>query len=719
MLQSIEMQSLLVKVPKDNEYAIEQTYTFLSNLVEERSFSLFASGKLPIYSLEIFCFDQKINFLVGVPEEKAEFFKAQLLAQFREAAIEEIDFPRLLQEISLDQGWHYCQLSLGKAGYLPLKTADQFKETDPLSSILATMAKSLDEKQFYLYQVILAPAHRGWQGRSLKHAQTGGGKNEQGDFLPHPQKSQIEIKAKDPGFNVFIRLLTNTPKTLESLAGSFGVFTNPSGNSLIAKKPGFLEKKKLLTSIWQRQAKGNGQLLNISEIASLWHLPSKQVNLPNIAWGRQIRSEPPENLPVATGLTDEEKQKITFLGKTEFKNQLTTFGIKRKERARHIYVIGKTGTGKSTLIANMAIEDIRKGEGVAVVDPHGDLIQILLNYIPSSRINDVCLFNPADSEYAYPLNPLEINNPSQRELVASGILAIFNKLYGHSWGPRLEHILRNVLLTLTSIPESTLIDIIRVLTEKNFRQKIVRQLADPVLIRFWEKEFEAWGPRQQAEWTESILNKVGQFVASPLIRRNINSPKSKIKIEEIMNQGKILLCDLSQGKIGEDNSALLGAMVITQIQIAAMNRSYLPESQRKPFYLFVDEFQNFATTSFIKILSEARKYALNLTVANQYTAQIDKQVQDAILGNVGTLISFTVGAQDAYVLEKEMGKQFVADDLVSLKRFQILAKLSVDWETSDPFYAITLPLPECANQNKEKIVSSSRQRFGKKIARAD
>ncbi len=709
------MQFLLIKVPKGNEYTIEQTYALLSNLVEAKKFSLFSRKKTIIYSLEIICLEQKIYFVVGVPETKVEFFKAQLLAQFKEAMIEKFDSLPVLRTSATPGVANFTQLILARPDYLALKTTEEFKETDPLSSVLATMAKAADPKQFFLYQVLLTPAPKGWQDNYLKLAQIGGGKDQNDNPLSHPQKTEIEAKAKHPGFKTYIRLLTNQPETLEALTGSFGVFTDPKGNSLTKKATGIFGKNKLLKAIWQRQPKGTGQILNLAEIASLWHIPSQQINLPNIAWGREARSEPPENLPVATNLTKEEKQQITFIGKTEFKNQLATFGVKRSDRARHIYIIGKTGTGKSWLLANMIIEDIRKGEGVAIVDPHGDLVQILLNYIPKHRINDVCYFNPSDPEYGYPLNPLEVTNPSRGELVASGIVSIFFKLYGHSWGPRMEHILRNALLTLTSVPETTLADVIHILTEKRFREKILNQLTDKALIRFWQREFEPMGDRFKAEAVSPILNKVGQFVSSPLMRRVLAKPKSKVRIEEIMNQGKILLCDLSSGKIGEDNSALLGAMVVTQIQQAAMNRVFIPESERKPFYLFVDEFQNFATKSFIKILSEARKYKLNLTVANQYMSQLDREIQDAILGNVGTLITFIVGAQDAYILDKEFGKDFTQDDLVALGRYQILIKLGVDNETSTPFYATTFPLPACVNKNKEKIIKNSRERFGKKI----
>jgi len=704
---------LEIRLPKGNEYTTEQTETLLSNLsFWEKKFFLFQKP-LPVV-LEIACWEQKIHFIAAVPESQLSFFQSQLLAQYKEAVVNPMaDYLSAFAP----QKFSALQLVLARPWYLPLKTADQFQNVDPLSSVLATMAKNARPEDVLVYQLILLPAKRKWQKSLRILAESGGGEDTAGQKKPHSQKEQLLLKASREGFRTYLRLGANNTEALQALAGSFGSFANSQGNYLAAVKPKIWRQRQLVAHVFDRCPRGKSQLLNTLEIASLWHLPTGLITLPNIAWGRGRVSEAPENLPVPDNLTEEEKKQITFIGKTEFKNKLTTFGIKRVDRARHVYVIGKTGTGKSTLIANMAIEDIRKGEGVAVVDPHGDLIQILLQYIPRWRINDVCYFNPADPEYTYPLNPLEVNNPAQRELVASGIVSIFYKLYAHSWGPRLEHILRNTLLTLTALPNTTLVDVIRILTEKKFRQRALSRLAElgeRNLLSFWKKEFAPMGERLRQEAISPILNKVGQFVSSPLIREIIAYPKSKVRIEEIMNKGKILLVDLSAGKIGEDNSALLGAMVITQIQLAAMNRVFQPEAERKPFYLFVDEFQNFATRSFIRILSEARKYKLSLVVANQYMAQLDQEIQDAILGNAGSLISFLVGAQDAEILAREFGKEFTADDLVSLGRFQVLLKLSIDWETSSPFYATTLPLPQCVNQNRPKIIRMSRLQFGKR-----
>ena len=699
-----------IKIPRDNEYTIEQAQTLLSNLDLWQKKSIF-SKKPVAFVLEIACIEQKIRFIVAFPQSQAGFFQSQLLAQYKDALITQID--DYLSDLDTSQ-FFVGQFGLARPWYLPIKTADQFQEVDPLSSVLATMSKNARPEDIITCQYILIPAGKKWQTGLANLASSGGPKDSNGVATAHPQRDRIELKASQSGFMTFLRVVTNNDEALKALLGSFGSFSSPNGNYFVSKSPGLFKKEKLKQSVFAREPFGKGQILNSLEISSVWHLPTQLITLPNIAWGREMVSEAPDDLPIAEGLNDEEKKKITFLAKTEFKNKLTTFGIRRKDRERHVYAIGKTGTGKTTLLCNMAIEDIRKGEGVAVVDPHGDLIQTLLTYIPKNRINDVCYFNPSDPEFDYPLNILDVSNAAQKELVASGIVSIFYKLYSHSWGPRMEHILRNTLLTLTAREDSTLSDVIRILTDKKFRRDVVDNLNDKNLTNFWNREYETMSANMQQEAISPILNKVGQFVSSPLIRRVIGYRWSKVKIEEIMNTGKILLVDLSSGKIGEDNSALLGAMIITQIQLAAMNRAFIPEEDRKPFYLYVDEFQNFATQSFIRILSEARKFKLNLTVANQYMAQLDEEVQDAILGNVGTLMTFIVGSQDAQVLDKEFGKDFDVDDLVSLGKFQILMKMSINARTSNPFYANTLPLPSCFNKNYDKIVKMSRSQFGRK-----
>src|ERR1700690_3605091 len=375
------------------------------------------------------------------------------------------------------------------------------------------------------------------------------------------------------------------------------------------------------------------------------------------------------------------ENQITVFAKTNFRSKEVPFGIKTDDRRRHMYLIGKTGMGKTTLMENMVIQDIRNGHGVAFLDPHGDSIQRILNSIPNSRVNDVIYFNPADLDYPVAFNILESVDPKYKHLVASGLMGIFTKIWANAWSARMEYILNNCILALLDTPGTTLLGIPRMLVDKDYRQKIISNLKDPVIKAFWVHEYEAWQDKFRNEAIAPIQNKVGQFLSTSIIRNVVGQSKSTINIFDIMNDGKIFLVNVSKGRIGEDNSGLLGGMIITKIQLAAMERVRIPEEHRKDFYLYVDEFQNFVTDAFAGILSEARKYRLNLTVAHQYTAQlvVDKSsaVRDAVFGNVGTMIIFRVGADDADFLEKEFDPEFTPGDLVNLPNYKIYLKLMI------------------------------------------
>lgn len=408
---------------------------------------------------------------------------------------------------------------------------------------------------------------------------------------------------------------------------------------------------------------------------------------------------------------------IAYFAKTNFRNANNIFGIKRKDRRQHTYVLGKSGTGKSVLLSNLIIQDIRNGEGVCVVDPHGELVEDLLHLIPEERAKDVIYFNPADVDYHIGFNVIQLDDPKYKHLVASGLMGIFTKIWANAWSARMEYILNNAILALLDTPNTTMLGIPRMLVDKDYRQMIINNLKDPVVKAFWVHEYEAWQERFRNEAIAPIQNKVGQFLSTSIIRNVVGQPKSTIDIFKIMNEGKIFLVNVSKGRIGEDNSALLGGMIITKIQLATMERVRIPENERRDFYLYVDEFQNFATDSFANILSEARKYRLNLTIAHQYTAQLENkdgsQVRDAVFGNVGTMIVFRVGADDADFLEKEFEPEFTAQDLVNLPNYNIYLKLMIDGVTSRPFSATTLP-PSRGDLSlgvKDKIIESSRKLY--------
>ncbi|NTW14961.1 MAG: type IV secretion system DNA-binding domain-containing protein [Candidatus Moranbacteria bacterium] len=408
-----------------------------------------------------------------------------------------------------------------------------------------------------------------------------------------------------------------------------------------------------------------------------------------------------------------QQNEISFFAKTNFRNQERIFGIKTDDRRRHMYVIGKTGMGKTNLLENLAIQDIKHGKGVAFIDPHGDTAEKLIKAIPAERINDVIYFNPADQEYPIAFNVMEKVDPEYQHLVASGLVGVFKKLWADSWGPRLEYILRNAILALLEYPGSTLLGVTRILVDKDYRERVVAKVSDPVVRAFWVDEFSKWNDRVLQEVISPIQNKVGQFLSTSLIRNIVGQTVSSFDVREVMDNRKILIMNLSKGRIGEDASALIGAMMITKIQLAAMERVDMPEDDRNDFYLYVDEFQNFATESFANILSEARKYHLNLILANQYIAQLDEKVSDAIFGNAGTIISFRVGAADAEVLEKEFEPVFMMNDIVNLPKYNIYLKLMIDGIAGDAFSATVLPpiSLEETRENEEKVVRISRERY--------
>lgn len=704
-----------VKTPRTGEETPESMAQFLAsftNLLTSRFF-IFKKG-IP-FSFEIVVEKQIVRFFLIVPETYAPFAVSQLTSQYPKASVikQKDMLPEIVEDVKQSQ---IGQLGLRENYLYPLRIYSEFSEVDPLSSLLGILSKSKPD-DVVVIQYLLVPTSSKWHKEGERQIQKKI-KKADGTEEANPYAAIIKEKIKEHGFKTGIRIFvkSNDPIYFKQVATTFSGFNNASGNGLFLKTPSFLSRKGYFNALLAREDKyiPKNQILNISELATLFHFPSETLSkITNVSWTKTILSEAPENLPVAIDKSDDEKRKINFFARTEYKNSPTVFGIKKLDRRRHTYIIGKTGTGKSTLIANMAINDMRNGEGLAVIDPHGDLVEVLLDFVPKNRINDVIYLNPADTHATFRLNLLE-SEPSQKDLVASGIVAIFQKLYAHSWGPRLEYILRNTILALLELPDANLLMVPKILTDKSYRKKVVPKLSDPVVRAFWENEFEKMSPQQQTEAISPILNKVGQFLSSGKIRDIVGHPKSTVDLEEAMNSGKIVLFNLSQGKIGEDSSALLGAMTITKLQLAAMNRVNMAEDERRDFYLYVDEFQNFATNSFIKILSEARKYRLNLILANQYMGQLSEELRSAIFGNVGTLLSFIVGAEDMDYLAKEFGERFEQEDLLALGNHQALMKIAIDGLTTAPFHAYTLPLPRSINQNREKVLRVSRERYAKK-----
>lgn len=704
------LTTLLLKIPRNTEITPEPAQTFLAALTQINSvtnFERFRGKKAQALSLEIVLAQQQIKFLITCSSELTPFVEAQLQSNYPLVIIQKISDP------ILEMGpMHVKTLGLRKGSYHPIQTYPSFSEVDPLSSVLSVLSNATVGENAVI-QYSLESISGSWQSYGQKMVEKGIVDSE-GGRKSLPDEAVIKEKVSFPGFSVSIRLAAGSANTLNAIASAFGVYSRTDGNSFGGKSYPFLARKNDIRDILSREVR-HGDVLNIHELATLWHLPGLKVKTASILWGHSVLSEAPENLPTAETMTEEEKQKVNFFARTRHRNQDSVFGIRDKDRGRHIWVVGKTGTGKSTLIANMVIDDIKKGRGVGVIDPHGDLVETVLNYIPSDRINQTVYFNPADREFPLVINPLEVKNKEEGELVVSGLMSVFTKIWANVWSARMEYVMRNSLLTLTEIPNATLADVLNLLADPSYRNYVVNTITDPALKSFWIQEYNKMPERLQTEAISPIQNKVGQFITSPMIRRIIGRPKSTVDLKDVMDNGMIFLANLSQGRLGEDNATLLGATLITKFQLAAMNRVDTKEADRVPFNLFVDEFQNFATESFIKILSEARKYKLNLMLANQYMAQIPEEVQKAILGNVGSMVSFRIGAEDAGIIHKEFGEVFSENDLVNLANFQIAARLMIDNHSSRPFLATTLPEPASINSHKDTVIEQSRQRWSRKV----
>ena len=420
---------------------------------------------------------------------------------------------------------------------------------------------------------------------------------------------------------------------------------------------------------------------------------------------------------------DENSQKVTYFAETDARGRRTRFGIKQEDRSRHMYVIGKTGMGKSTLLENMAVQDIQGGEGMTFIDPHGKTADLLLEYVPKERIKDVMYFAPFDLDHPISFNVMEDVGYDKRHLVVSGLMSTFKKIWQDAWSARIEYILGNTLLALLEYPDSTLLSVNKMLSDKVYRKKVVDNISDPAVKSFWVDEFAKYTDRFAAEATPAIQNKIGQFTANPLIRNIIGQPTSSFDLRKMMDNRKIIIINLSKGRVGESNANLLGSMLITKLYLAAMSRADSEGAsinKLPPFYLFVDEFQSFANESFADILSEARKYKLALTIAHQYIEQMSEEVRAAVFGNVGTMISFRVGAFDADILEKEFAPKFTAEDMVNLGFAQIYLKLMIDGVSSQPFSAQTLPPIEKSEISyKKEVIESSRSQFARTRAEVE
>lgn len=728
---------LLLQVPRTNEkkeLAAEQMFASLHGLltIPLAGGGLFgAKVKRERISMEVAVRDKRIGFYIWVPEYLKHYVEEQVYAQYPTVQISEVE------DYAADSSRHYgvtlaTEMKTTTNDVLPIKTFQSF-EVDPLAAITATLAK-FDEHEEAWVQLVIQPAAATWHKKSEKYqaAMKGGAQGigagailkafwappEPGAAAPkladhqQVQLTGAETKSQKLAFECSLRIVYRgtvpepTAKLrIQSIIASYKQFNTTYLNGFEAKR---VAQDPVLVHLYRlRGHNKRGFNLNIEETATLYHLPHTNVETPFILWASSQTAEPPANLPVITG---EPRQDLSPIATTNFRGHNTVFGLQRQDRSRHLYIIGQTGVGKSGMLELLTISDIYSPYGFAVIDPHGDYAQNVMRRVPAERARDVIYFNPADVDYPMAFNPMEVTDPKLKTHTASELIGVLKRMF-ESWGPRLEYILRYSLLALLDYPNATMLDITRILTDKKFRNEVLKHVGDPVVRNFWQIEFASWNDKFAAEAVAPVLNKVGAFTANPLVRNIIGQPKSSFNIRQIMDERKILIVNLSRGLVGEDNAALLGALLVTKVQLAAMSRADVPAEERSPFYLYVDEFQNFATDSFATILSEARKYGLNLTVANQYTAQMAIEVKDAVFGNVGSIIAFRMGADDARVMLKYFEPKFLEYDLVHMHNRHFVISMTIEGEKVPGFSAISLNLPTIEQSHVETIIANSRASY--------
>jgi hypothetical protein len=753
-----ESSLLILEIPKANdksELAAEQLFASLHGILRDKAELKLSRGIQEHLSFEIASVNGQIRFYVWVPKDLQSFVEGQIYSQYPTVQIHtaEEDYVSHERQHSVV---HTSEITLTGPEFLPIKTFQNF-EVDPLAGITGTLAKLESSGEELWIQVLVRPIADEWHKQSerwiasvrngnpfgMMIGQNGFSLRWVGSFFEALWKppehttdeagkaelserdktriSEVEKKATKLGYQVKVRLAylgdsqTSAKQRMQALVGTFKQFNSTNLNGFKITNASF--KKEDLNAYKTRLFADQGFILNIEELASVFHLPHTNVETPNIVWASSKTAEPPSKLPVITG-NDAIDENISAFGVTNFRGINHQFGMLRYDRSRHVYIIGQTGAGKSGLLELFALSDIFHGHGYAIIDPHGDFAVNNLRFIPGSRLEDVVYFNPADTAYPLGFNPLEVIDPNMKTNISSEVIGVLKRMFGESWGPRLEYILRYTILALLDHPGSTMLDITRMLTDKKFRKEVLATCTDTVVLQFWNIEFASWNDKFQAEAIAPVLNKVGAFTANPIIRNIIGQPKSTFNIRQLMDEGKILIVNLSKGLIGEDNAAILGAFIVTKVQLAAMSRQDIPAIEdRRPFYLYVDEFQNFATDSFATILSEARKYGLNLTVANQYISQMSDTVRDAVFGNVGTMITFRVSADDAPILSKQFEPNFEALDLLQMHNRNFVINMVINGEKTPAFSARTLNLPPAQTDNTAKIVEHTRLNYSR--SRAD
>lgn len=740
--------------------SMEQLLMTLSKLKINRSLLVGLFYDPPYISLEIAnpSNSEEIFFYVAIPKKFRESIEKQIHSYFPSASIEKVSEYTIFSPKSFTST---AVLELKNKYSLPIKTYEHM-DVDPLNEITNSLSKFKTEEEGASIQLVLVPAGDGWrssghsiahkmqQGKQLKDVQSNSilgavgkgigsgvsevlssghhkdetGLNNEKDHIqltPEEQEliKNIEGKSNKAGFKVNVRLLASAAsqeraeEILAQLENSFSQFENPGVNHFKIKAR-VKSKDVAFNYIFRNFEENNSMILNTEEIASIFHFPISTTETPNIKWLKSGAAAPPVNIP----------EEGILLGYNDYRGKETPIRISDDDRRRHIYTIGQTGVGKSTFLQEMAKQDIRNGKGVCFIDPHGDAIEDILTAVPKERAEDVIIFNPGDSERPLGLNMLEYSRPEEKSFVINEMIGIFDKLYDlkQTGGPMFEQYARNAMLLIMEHPESgsTLMEIPKVLADEEFRKMKLEHCNNPVVKDFWLKEAEkAGGDAALANMVPYITSKLTTFISNDLMRPIIAQQKSALDFREIMDEGKILLINLSKGKIGEINSHLLGMVMVGKILMAALARTDIPEKDRKDFYLYIDEFQNVTTDSISQILSEARKYKLNLIIAHQFIGQLSEEISKAVFGNVGSLCAFRVGPEDAEFLEKQFEPVFKAKDLVNVDNRNAFVRLLINSETTKPFNIKTYPPSEGDVEVAKHLKEISRLKYGSDVAKVN
>jgi hypothetical protein len=720
--ESLETVLLQVALPRDNEIKIdaaEQMFASIHSIAHSGFWSFLKPNEH--LSFEIVAKQEDIRFYVGVPRKLTDLVEKQIHGAYPGADIRQVEEYSIFSQ---NGKVAFAGLCAKNADYLPIRTFRDLP-TDPLSSITSVLAK-MKEGEGAAVQVLIQPAPDKWRGTGrsyISKVKKDEANPEKASFKVDPKTLEaIEQKTSKPGFNTVIRCVVSSPNQeiakmhLDNLLSSFSQFASDHNHFTKIRTP--IKQLFMVDFIYRYFPIMNLPffkqfgVLNSDELATIFHFPNKSIETAHIYWLNAKRAPAPSQIPTSG----------TYLGKSRYRGIERPIYIDDDDRRRHMYIIGKTGTGKSQLLEEMIVQDVHAGKGVAVIDPHGDLIDGVINRIPPSRAEDVIYFDPSDSERPMGLNMLEARTEEQKHFVVTSIVGLMYKLYDPMKtgiiGPRFEHAIRNAMLTVMSEPGNTFVEVVRVLTDSAFVQELLPKVQDPIIRRYWTDQIAQTADFHKSEVLDYIVSKFGRFVTNKLMRNIIGQSQSSFDFRRVMDEGKILLINLAKGRIGEENSNFLGLILVPRILIAAMSRQEMREEDRRDFYLYVDEFQNFATPDFAQILSEARKYRLNLIVANQFIGQMEEEVKNAVFGNVGTVVAFRVGVTDANYLQHEFQPTFNEADLINIDKYNAYMKTNVRNEPVKPFSMdLTKDMAKVAREKNQKIAEAiiqlSRLKYGR------